>query len=159
MAKGATHAGKAKAKVDHRLTYGAVVKLVQGNNVSGQADALIVALIYKESRFDPGAKSAAANSSAAGLMQMTRTAVAEVNRVNKTAIDFTTMTGGAANIAAGTTYLKIRIARAKTLAAGLDGYGMGPGYSTSIITAADQIKAMPKGGDPLAILTATIGKP
>ncbi|MDH4742519.1 hypothetical protein OMP43_00650 [Sphingomonas sp. CBMAI 2297] len=42
-----------------RLTYSEIATLVKGNNKSDQRDELVIALIYKESRFDPSAKSSA----------------------------------------------------------------------------------------------------
>lgn len=65
-----------------RLTHDQVSAFVAANNLSGQSDTVVIALIYKESRFEPAV--VAATSSATGLMQMTTGAVAEVNRVRKT---------------------------------------------------------------------------
>ncbi|UAJ09263.1 lytic transglycosylase domain-containing protein [Polymorphobacter megasporae] len=150
---------KHSVSLSHRLSYDEIAALVSANNVSGQPDTLIIAVIYKESRFDPLEKSKVAGSSATGLMQITRTAVTEVDRVDKTKSDFTAMTSGAANIKLATRYLKLRIDRAGgDVAKGLDGYGTGPGYATSIVAANSRLTALSKGGDPMAELAATIGK-
>lgn len=138
-----------------RMTYDVVANLVAANNQSGQADAVIIALIYKESRFDPLAK--AATSTATGLMQMTKGAVTEVNRVKKTAYKHDTMKLPAANVMVGTSYLRIRIRVAGgSLVNGLNGYGTGPGYATSIMRAADRL---PDAADPMSVLIEEIGKP
>ena len=153
-----THPIHRQRPASHRLTYAEVAKLVHDNNVSGQPDTLIVALIYKESRFDPTEKSKVAGSSATGLMQMTKTAVAEVNRVDKSKIDFATMTQGAANIATGSRYLALRIKRAGNLKDGLNGFGTGPGYADGILAAQSQLTTLKQDGDPMAVLATTIGK-
>lgn len=140
-----------------RLTYSEIATLVKGNNKSDQRDELVIALIYKESRFDPSAKSSAKNSTAAGLMQMTKTAVNEVNRVNKTSFAYDDMLTSSTNIQAGTMYLQIRIDRAGSIQAGLNGFGTGRGYSISIIDAYNQLILGPR--DPMAVLIQEIGKP
>jgi hypothetical protein len=89
------------------------------------------------------------------LLQITRTAVAELNRVSKSDYSFDEMTDGAKNIQAGSAYLQMRIDRAGSLSKGLDGYGTGKGYSTSIISAADALSANPP--DPMEILKEIIG--
>ena len=139
-----------------KLSYDDIALLVKANNNSTLDDTYIIALAWKESRFDTEAKSKVKNSSATGLMQMTRTAVVEVNRIKKTTYSHDTMTTGADNIEVGTTYLKIRLDRAGgSVSAGLDGYGTGPGYSTKIIAAQAALAANPK--DKMGALYSTIG--
>ncbi len=152
-AMGAKAAGAAAAT--KRLDYHAMEVTVAAGNRSGQSDELIIAQAYKESRFDPSAKNS--QSSATGLLQMTKGAVAEVNRVNKTSYVHSDMTDAAKNIEVGTQYLKICIDRKKTVSAGLDYYGTGPGYSTKILQAETALKARP--ADPMAELIRIIGKP
>ena len=128
--------GKIASKAKVQLTYQEMKKLVHDNNKSKQSDYLIIAQAYKESRFFPGRKTNSKYSSAAGLLQMTKTAVSEVNRVDKTSYKHSDMTNATKNIAAGTAYLQIRIDRAGgNVAKGLDGYGTGAGYSKSILQA------------------------
>lgn len=138
-----------------KLTYDEVTKLVAVNNQSGQDDTAVIAVIYKESRFDPAV--AAATSSATGLMQMTKGAVTEVDRVRKTTYLHSAMTLPTTNIMVRSICLSIRIGRAGgDLANGLDGFGTGPGYSASILRAAGRLK---KGDNPTKVLTEEIGKP
>lgn len=115
------------------LTFDEVKKLVIDNNqASGIRDRLFVCLIWKESGFDPAVKNS--GSSATGLMQMTKGAVEEVNRVRKTSYSHDDMTDPALNIKAGTTYVDILMKRnGQDLAKALNKFGTGSGYSTSII--------------------------
>lgn len=115
------------------LTFDEVKKLVHDNNkASGIRDRLFVCLIWKESGFDPDVKNS--GSSATGLMQLTKGAVAEVNRVRKASYDHDDMTDSALNVEVGTTYIDILMKRNDgNLAKALDKFGTGPGYSTSII--------------------------
>lgn len=115
------------------LTFDEVQKLVEDNNqASNIRDRLFVCLIWKESGFDPTIKNS--KSSATGLMQITKGAVAEVNRVRKTTYSHDSMTDAATNIQVGTTYVDILMSRnGGKLAKALDAFGTGTGYSTSII--------------------------
>lgn len=124
------------------LTFEEVKKLVEDNNqASDIRDRLFVCLIWKESGFDPTIKNS--KSSATGLMQITKGAVAEVNRVRGTAYSHDDMTDAAENIKVGTTYVDILKKRnGGKLAAALDKFGTGTGYSKSIITCALCMKDM-----------------
>lgn len=115
------------------LTFDEIKKLVEDNNQCDDiADRLFICLIWKESGFDPDVKNA--GSSATGLMQLTKGAVDEVNRVRGTSFDHDDMADAATNIEVGTTYIDILMKRNhKKLAAALDKFGTGPGYSKSII--------------------------
>jgi hypothetical protein len=114
-------------------TFEQIKAIVAANNqASGVADRLFVCLIWKESGFDPGLKNS--KSSATGLMQMTKGAVAEVNRVRKTTYDHADMTDPDVNVEVGTTYVDILMKRnGGKLAVALNKFGTGTGYSRSII--------------------------
>ncbi len=123
------------------LTYGEVKTLVADNNQSAEImDRLFICLIWKESGFDPDIKSTA--SSATSLMQLTKGAVAEVNRVTKAGYNHGDMTDPAQNIQVGTKYVDILNKRnGGKLAAALDKFGTGPGYSKGIIQCSLCMKA------------------
>ena len=79
------------------LTFDEIMELVGKNNkASGIRDRLFVCLIWKESGFDPTVKNS--GSSATGLMQLTKGAIEEVNRVRKTSYDHNQMDNPALNI-------------------------------------------------------------
>ena len=115
------------------LTFDDVKKLVADNNQCDTIfDRLFICLIWKESGFNPDVKNAA--SSATGLMQLTKGAVTEVNRVKKTSFDHDAMTNPSLNIQCGTSYVDILKKRANgNLTTALNRYGTGKGYATSII--------------------------
>jgi membrane-bound lytic murein transglycosylase MltF len=114
-----------------RMNYDAVKKLVHDNNRSKDySEEFVICLIWKETNFDASAKNTA--SSATGLMQLTKSAVDQVNRCSPKGIhfQFSDMTDAAKNIQCGTLYLDI----AKNKLGGIDkSYGTGPGYSNSIV--------------------------
>jgi RHS repeat-associated protein len=140
--------------IKSRLSYSEVSQKVHDNNNSGQSDNLIIAMAYKESRFKTGAT--VKGSSALGLLQMTKTAVSEVNRVKNTDYTHAEMSNPDKNIAAATTYIQMRIDRSGgNVAKGLDGYGTGPGYSTNILKAADDLSK--PNVDPVSVLKKDIG--
>jgi len=114
-------------------TYDEIRKLVADNNQADDIrDRLFICLIWKESGFNPDVKNS--GSSATGLMQLTKGAVAEVNRVRKTSYSHDDMTDPDLNIKVGTTYIDILKKRnGGKLAAALDKFGTGSGYSKSII--------------------------
>lgn len=117
-------------------TFDEILQLVKDNNkATGIRDRLFVCLIWKESGFDPDVKNS--KSSATGLMQLTKGAVTEVNRVRGTSYDHADMTDPAKNIEVGTTYIDILMKRNnKQLEVALNKFGTGSGYSTSIIACA-----------------------
>ena len=79
------------------LTFDEVKKLVADNNQARDIrNRLIVCHICKESGFDSTIKNE--KSSATGLMQITKGAVAEFNRVRKTTYSHNDMTDAATNI-------------------------------------------------------------
>jgi hypothetical protein len=135
------------------LTFDEVKQLITGNNKSTVSTELLLCLIWKESGFDPNAKSK--SSSATGLMQMTKGAVEQVNKSTPKGIHFehSEMTDSAKNIDCGSRYLQIRIDWAKgDVTAGLNGYGTGAGYSDSILTCETCLTKAP--ADPTPCLTA-----
>ena len=138
-----------------RLAYEAVVALVHENNSSTFDTEVIVALIYKGSRFDANARSNDPNSTATGLMQITRTVVREVNRVRKFLYQHSAMYNASTNIEVGTKYLVICLERKGTISAALDYYGTGVGYSQTIVAAAQRLQ---RGDDPAQALREEIGK-
>jgi soluble lytic murein transglycosylase-like protein len=141
------------------LDYQQVSAHVSLHNKSTFSNFTVISLIYKESRFDPKAK--ASTSTATGLMQMTKTALGEVNRVKKTAFKHADMTDAATNIQAGTSYLAICLARKGDQSAALNYYGTGTGYSTKIMAAAAELAKLPApvtSSAAMAVLVAQIGK-
>jgi soluble lytic murein transglycosylase-like protein len=142
-----------------KLSYSQIVTFVSLHNSSTFSDSTIIALIYKESGFDPTVK--AGSSTATGLMQVTKTALNEVNRVDKTSFEHSAMKVPASNISVGTRYLRICQKRKSSQSAALDYYGTGPGYSTSILAAAAALDALPKpvtDASALVVLEKKIGK-
>jgi RHS repeat-associated protein len=110
-----------------RLSYEEMVSLTASNNNSGQSNELIICLAWKESGFDPNAQQKAPNT-ARGLMQVTKSAAKDVGA------NYDNLYDPATNISAGSSYLRLRIKWAGgCVVSGLDGYGTGSGYSTSIL--------------------------
>jgi membrane-bound lytic murein transglycosylase MltF len=116
-------------------TYAQIKVLVKNHNKSTKlSDDFIVCLIWKESGFDDAVKNS--QSSATGLMQMTKAAVTDVNKVTPKGVHYThaDMTDPAKNIECGTYYLDLRIKWAKDVTKGVEGFGTGKGYATKIFT-------------------------
>jgi membrane-bound lytic murein transglycosylase MltF len=113
------------------MTYDEIKKLVSENNMSKDfSDEFVICLIWKESGFDPLIMNS--ESSATGLMQMTKGAVDMVNKCTPKGVHFEheDMTDTAKNIQCGTMYLDI----AKNRMGGVDkSFGTGQGYSKSIV--------------------------
>jgi soluble lytic murein transglycosylase-like protein len=139
---------------DSSLSFDQVSSIVSIFNRSGQSDKLVISLIWKESRFDYLARPDDPNSTATGLMQMTKTAVREVNRIWGTNISHSSMTDPVWNVVAGTGYLRIAIERKGGLIPGLNYYGTGPGYADSILRAANALGRTPN--DPMAALRSVM---
>ncbi len=113
------------------LTYQTVQKLIADNNKSSQlSDEFIICLIWKESDFRDGVTNK--DSTATGLMQITKAVITDVNKFYKTAFNHAEMTDPAKNIQCGTHYLDLRITWAKNKTNGIEGYGTGAGYAKSI---------------------------
>jgi membrane-bound lytic murein transglycosylase MltF len=118
-----------------KLTLDQVKKLVADNNKSVVSTELLVCLIWKESGFDPDIVNS--GSTATGLMQMTVGAVADVNANTPKGVHFehSEMKDPAKNIQCGSYYVNARIKRVNgNIAAGLNGFGTGPGYADNILT-------------------------
>jgi hypothetical protein len=114
-------------------TYAEVETLVQNHNKSTNlSDKFVICLIWKESNFDDALKNS--KSTATGLMQMTKGAVAEVNKNTPKGVHYehADMTDSAKNIECGTLYLDLRIKWAKDITKGVEGFGTGKGYARSI---------------------------
>lgn len=114
-----------------RLSFKEMQRLVHDNNMSGLSDTLILAIAWKESRYDTEARSYDPKSSATGLMQITKYAIKDVK-----GFSHCEMTDAEKNIQAGSKYIGIRVKWAKgNTKKALDGYGTGPGYSDNILKA------------------------
>jgi RHS repeat-associated protein len=138
---------------EQALTYDQVASLVDRANFTGIPDAVVIAQIWKESRFNPNARSP--DGRAIGLMQLRPIAVREVNRIYGVDIEHRGMINPLHNVFVGTIYLEIEVQRHGGLAAGLNAYGTGPGYSGSIIRAANALNG---STDPMAVLRREIGR-
>jgi soluble lytic murein transglycosylase-like protein len=60
------------------LSYNQTRNIVAAHNHSGQSDDLVMAFAYRESRFDPQAKNPNPNMTAAGMMELTKNALKDV---------------------------------------------------------------------------------
>ena len=126
-----------------RMSYDDLAPIVATNNASGLSNELLICLIWKETSFDPSA--AAKTSTATGLMQMTKGAVADVarNDSGQKGITHSDMTDAGKNVRAGSSYLGMRIKRAGgDVTKGLNGFGTGAGYSVNILECEKCLKKM-----------------
>ena|ERR1700752_1160569 len=123
--------------------FSTVAALVAANNKCNVvSNELVIAIIWKESGFDDAIENTA--STATGLMQLTKGAVDEVNRLTPAGVhfDFSNMTDAALNIQCGTYYLDILYGRfGENLRSALNHFGTGPGYAVSLLTAEACLKA------------------
>ena len=127
-------ADKKKKAASASLSLSTIKSHIASNNNSGQSDNLLICLIWKETSFDPTLKNA--SSSATGLMQVTKPAVADVNSNTPKGVHFehSEMKDPARNIACGSYYLALRIKReGGDLKKGLEGFGTGAGYADDIL--------------------------
>src|SRR5436853_363503 len=127
------------------LPYDKVKDLVTTNNVSDLSDELIIAVCWKESSFDPGAKNQSPNSSATGLMMLTKDAVGYVNNNTPQGTHFEhgDMTDAEKNIACGTWYLRLLLKRnGHDVKAALESYGTGEGYADDLLKAETCLKQL-----------------
>jgi soluble lytic murein transglycosylase-like protein len=101
----------------HDLSHSEAKKLVAQNNKSGVPDSVIMAVAYKESRFDPTADNGIPGNSATGLMQVTAPALEDFNtarqREEKESYTNEDLKDPAKNIEVGSWYLQNRIEKAK----------------------------------------------
>ena len=117
-----------------RLSYSEIADIVSRNNLSGLSNELIICLMWKESSFDPRAKSS--SSTATGLMQVTSGANQEVrSRVGGFGGATPSMlTDGSHNTRIGSSYLQLRLNwSGGNVKSALNGYGTGPGYADNIL--------------------------
>jgi membrane-bound lytic murein transglycosylase MltF len=124
-----------------RLTYEQVRQLVEQNNHSNFSTALLICLIWKESGFVSDAKNP--NSSATGLMMMTRDAVTDVNANTPKGVHFehSEMTDQTKNVSCGTYYLSILRRRFESDQVTLEHFGTGAGYTTKLFPCEQCISA------------------
>lgn len=147
------------------LTYEQIKELVRENNRSRLPDELIIALIYKESSFNPQARTQEPGSTASGLMQVTERAwkVVHEERLNYgkgNSPNFGEhVFDPATNIQRGTAYLQHRIDGSRgDIERGLAGYGppKEKNYVASIFDAAIALQQNPP--DPIAALNQVYGR-
>jgi len=137
-----------------RLTYDQAKALVHDNNLSGLPDEVILAIMYKESSFDPSAMSSDPNSSAMGLMGITRSALNDVESNPKFAAQIGVgpidLSDPATNVRVGSAYLELLISRdGGSLGQALATYGDGTeGYVPQIIAATRALIANPQNPEP-----------
>jgi RHS repeat-associated protein len=140
---------------DGRYSVEYVMYIVKNNNKSVNfSNEVVVAIIYKESRFDPNAK--AATSSATGLMQITNIGITDVNQRYGTSYKQSDRLDAEKNVQIGTLLLdnKVRYAHGN-VDLGLNRFGPpNTGYAASIRSAEAALKA---GVDPMTALRA-LGK-
>lgn len=149
---------------DKPLSYEQIRDLVRENNRSNPPDELIIAVIFKESSFNPAAHSKTNESNEAGLMQMTKKAWADAgarlqggakHEFEEAAFD------PAINIQHGSAYPQWWINRAGgNISRGLFRYGPGanePGYAADALAATEALRQNP--ADPIAALSKAYRRP
>jgi soluble lytic murein transglycosylase-like protein len=136
-----------------RLTFLQVKNYVSANNQSALSGEAIIAVIWKESSFDP--KAASATTTATGLMGITKPAVDTVNNTTPPGVHFehSEMTDPVKNIQCGTYYLKYFM-RTLAIKEALEHYGTGPGYADNILTCERCLQETLPLPDPQACLNA-----
>ena len=140
------------------LPYNDVAGIVANNNLSGYPNEIVLAQIYKESRFDPLVQNAGRLQTATGLMQMNKGAVNAVNLHYGTSYTLASMTDPVQNVQAGTLYLKLRGRGSSDPAVALDRYyGRGSVYHLAIVKAAAALKR-PGHQSSMQVLTTVLGK-
>lgn len=144
------------------LTYEQIKELVRENNRSKLPDEMIIAVVFKESSFDPSARSK--SSSESGLMQVGKRAWTDTHQnvlKQRDVPDFQkNVLDPATNIQRGSAYLQLRIDRARgDISQGLNGYrgGVEPGYASDVLAATRALKQNPS--DPIAALSKAYRRP
>jgi RHS repeat-associated protein len=137
--------------------YKDMVSLISKNNLSGQSDQLITCIAFKESGFNAEAKNP--DSSASGLMQITRAAAIDIRpTLSRTEIDKIFEPGGKIfdanyNVATGSAYLGVLMDRKKMdLSKALAAYGTGEEYAKKVLDCEAGLKAVKPGDDPYEVL-------
>lgn len=140
------------------LTYDQIKELVRENNRSKLPDEMIIAVIFKESSFNPSARSNNPKSTESGLMQIGQPAWRDVHQnvlKQKKTPDFqSNVFDPATNIQRGSAYLQARIDRVGgDISRGLNGYrgGVEPGYAADVLAATQTLQQNPE--NPLAALS------
>ena len=98
------------------------------------SNELVVCLIWKESGFDDAARNSA--STATGLMQLTKSAVQDVNNNTPKGVhfDYGDMGDASKNVQCGTYYVDMRIKRSGgDMKKGLERFGTGSGYADNLL--------------------------
>ena len=132
-----------------------MIRLIADNSQTTQSDELVLALTYKESRFDPNA----IKVKAMGLMQLNYDSLTDVRHRYPGKYDNVNLRDAAQAIELGTLFLDIKIGYAHgNLRDGLFKFGDGhPKYVPSILDARDLLIQNPS--DPMGDLIKAIGKP
>jgi hypothetical protein len=124
-----------------RHIFSEIQDLVQKNNKSDElSDEFVICLIWKESNFDDAVQNK--QSTATGLMQVTKVAIEDGNRNSPKGVHFehSEMLDPDKNIDCGTRYLDLRINRAKDKVKGIELYGTGAKYTKSISACEECLK-------------------
>lgn len=135
------------------LTYEQVKRLVRENNRSELPDEMIVAIIFKESSFDPSKRS---DTGASGLMQITKGTWTDFHKrgLKSPEPDYKHVFDPATNIQRGSAYLQMRLKEKDgSIERALKGYGPPKelGYAADIIAATKALQENP--GNPVAALS------
>lgn len=147
-----------------RLTVAQISPIISANNRSGQSDELIMAIAYRETRFDPLAKSTHPRSTAIGLMQVTQVALDDYNKNFLPLRTYEQLTEPATNVSVGSAYLGLVINKYHkgNVKAGLYAYGPGSHrYVDQIFMAEQALKMDRQRLHPLGarvVLETSIGK-
>jgi hypothetical protein len=141
--------------------YKDIASLISKNNLSGQSEQLITCIAFKESMFNAQAKNP--DSSASGLMQITRAAAIDVNpMLSRSEIDKMFEPGGKIfdpdyNIAVGSAYLGILMDRTHMdLSKAVAAYGTGADYAKKVLDCEAGLKALKPGDDPYKVLRGVL---
>lgn len=148
------------------LAYEKIRELVRENNRSKLPDEMIIAIIFKESSFNPAARGNIPERPALGLMQIKEGAWKDVHgKVLKTDVpefkqNHHKVLDPAINIQRGTAYLQMRIEEAGgDVTRGLFGYGPAdqePRYAGQVLAATEALKQNPQ--NPIATLSRIYGR-
>lgn len=142
------------------LTYDQIRELVRENNNSKLPDEMIVAIIFKESSFDPSARGNTRENPALGLMQIQKRALIDAHdRLPKNEqYAHEHVLDPAVNIRLGSTYLQQQIdLRGGDVSKGLFHYGpRTPDYVPQVLAATEALKQNPK--NPISALSRIYGR-
>jgi RHS repeat-associated protein len=152
-------AGSGSTTQPQLLPYDKVRELVKDNNLSQQSDEMIACIVFMESGFRPDVYTNDPNSTASGLMGITKTAFRQMNpRMKQEDIDTAFASGGAIfdpgiNVLVGSGYLAVRIQWANgDVHKALAGYGTGARYADRILECEKGLKGLRRRDTPYSIL-------